>query len=136
MSQVAVRVQLESRLKAINEIFNPLKPYPISYQNVPFTKPASGIWLECFVIPNDSNLRDVSGAGKTFLGLFQVNVWTPVGAGMREVEQVVDRIQQTAFPVVPKIGAVSVEKTTAGPPISDDSGWIAVPVLINYRYET
>lgn len=133
MSNALIRQALETRLKAWADVQTP-KP-PVAYQNVSFTKPTTGYWLESFLIPSSAHERETSASKKTYLGMFQVNVWTPRGIGMQIAERTADSIV-ASFPVVPKIGVVSVESTKVDASISDESGWVAVPVLINYRYET
>jgi len=133
MSNVLVRQELETRLATF--VSSNFPGTPVAWQNIAFTKPANGFWLEAFLIPNITPLRSVDGRTKTFYGLFQVNVWAKAGIGMRQAEVVADALQNS-FPVTPKYGAMTVEKTTVNAPIRDDSGWVAVPVLINYRYDT
>jgi hypothetical protein len=54
---------------------------------------------------------------------------------MGSTEQMANSIKQ-AFPVIPKLGGVSIEQPPkVGSPLQD-SGWIVVPVLISYRYES
>lgn len=129
-----VRATLESRLAAWAAAQTP--PIQVSYENVSFAKPADGsLYLECFLLPNDTMNKYTSGTHSTQYGLFQVNVWSQNGRGMGEAEGVADSIV-ALYPIVPKFGLVSVEQTpTVGKSISDEAGWIISPVLIKYRYE-
>ncbi len=109
---------------------------PVAYQGVGFTKPASGVYLETFVIPNTSTQREVSAdADKvTQRGLYQVNVWVKSGQGLGAADVVVEQIV-ALFPVLPKL-EVSIETPgNPGRPLSlDTSGWIAIPVVFEYRF--
>lgn len=132
MSNAIIRASLESKLKAWADAQVP--PIPIAFQGVPFTKPSTGLFLEPYLIPNETFNKELSGKRKTYIGLFQVNCWAPSGTGMGQVEQLSQSIVDL-FPIVPKIGAVSIEQTpAAGRPMPDD-GWVIVPVTIKYRME-
>jgi hypothetical protein len=135
MSNAAIRSALESRLSTWADSQTPT-PIPVSFQNVAFNKLAGTVFLECFLIPNLTANNELSGSRKTLKGLFQVNCWAPKGYGMRQVELLSQSIVDL-YPIVPKTGAVSVEETPSiGRAIPDDSGWVIVPVLIKYRYES
>jgi len=128
-----VRKVLEGRLDAWAK--SQSTPIPVSYQGVTFTKPTSGPYLECFLIPNDNMNYEMTGVRTTQLGLFQVNVWTKNGKGLGENEAIAQSIV-ALFPMVPKFSDVSVERTpTVNAAIPDEAGWIITPVLVKYRYE-
>lgn len=134
MSNTVIRTELETRLKQWADAQVP--KIPISFEGVPFTKPTSGVFLEAVLIPNVTLDTDVSASGKRRLGLFQVNCWAKSGKGMREVETLAQSVIDL-FPILPKTGTVSIESTPfADQPLDDPAGWIIVPVLIQYRYES
>lgn len=136
MSNAVIRVALETRLKRIASTVNPVPP--IAYQNAAFEKPTSGVWLECFLIPSATLDRDVRAQGKTFIGMFQINVWYPVGLGMGLVESACDYLM-AGFPSAakdPKYPKLSITGTSTGGALNDPSGWVAIPVLVNYRYDS
>lgn len=137
MSNSIVRSALESRLKAWTEAQSPVPA--IAFENRAFTKPplspTTPLWVECKLLPNQTLSRETTALRETFIGFFQVNVWGPSNTGMGSTERMADSIKQ-AFPVIPKVGGVSIEKPPkVGSPLQD-SGWIVVPVLISYRYES
>lgn len=136
MSNSVIRAYFETRLKTWADAQSPA--VPVAFQNAPFTRPtlgsATNVWLECFVVPNITLNTELSGTRSTKYGIFQVNCWSQQGKGMKTVEAVVDAIVDL-FPMVPK-GTVSVEGTpTIKAAIPDSAGWVAVPVVIKYRYE-
>lgn len=134
MSNAVIRAELETRLKTWADAQTP--KVPIAFENVAFTKPSSGVYLQAFLLPNSTLNKELSAQRKTHMGLFQVNCWAPSGKGMGEVEALSQSIVNL-FPVLPKSGAVSVEQTpTAAKPLLDESGWVVVPVTIKYRMET
>lgn len=128
-----VRAYFESALNTWAASQSPA--IPISFENVPFTKPSSGNFLECFVLPATTVARTISGDKSREVGIFQVNIWIPSGEGSGAAQVLADSIA-ALFPLVPKSGAVSIEK----PPsieraIEDASGWYVVPLVIHYRHE-
>jgi hypothetical protein len=134
MSNLAIRAELEQRLAAWAAAQVP--PVPVTFESTPFTKPADGVFLECFLMPALTLNRGVSGDHATYYGLFQVNVWARSGRGMGQAERLSSNII-SLFPVVPKTGNVSIEQLPrAEPSMADPSGWIVIPHVINYRYET
>lgn len=133
MSNQIIRAELESRLKAWAAAQMP--PIPVAWQGAPFNKPVEGVWLEALLLPNDTLNIDLSGKRKTYMGLFQINCWSKSGKGMGVVEALAQNVINL-FPMLPKIGLVSIEQTpSAEKPISDTSGWVIVPVTIRYRME-
>jgi hypothetical protein len=122
---------LEGRLKT----WATAQSIPVAWQNTAFTKPATQ-FLEPFLIPVVVNNSNVAGKRATYLGIFQVNCWSPIGPGMGDVETLAQSVVNL-FPLLPKVGGVSIESTpSALDAIKDDSGnWIIVPVRISYRYE-
>lgn len=133
MSNSTIRSVLETRLKAWADAQVP--KIPIAFEGVSFSKPASGPYLEPLLIPNGTANNELSGQRKTLIGIFEVKCWYPSGKGMGGVEQLSNSIINL-FPMLPKMGSVSVENTPyAEHPQFDESGWIIVPVLVMYRYE-
>lgn len=131
MSNSTVRRALETRLHA----WASSQSLPIAHENEAFTKPTAGVWLECFLIPNTTSNRETTAQHARYRGLFQVNVWGEKGEGLGILSNLADSLVGE-FPVVPKVGGVSIEKPPhIGRPILDDSGWIALPVLMSYRFE-
>lgn len=134
MSNSVIRKELEGKLAAWASAQNP--KIPVAYENTPFTKPSSGVFLEAFLIPAITLDRDVTGAGKRYLGMFQINCWAREGRGMAEAEALSASVI-ALFPMLPKQGNVSIEGTPyAEPSILDSAGWVITPVTIKYRYDT
>lgn len=109
---------------------------PLSLENIPFTKPAGGAaFLEAFVMPAATIDVTLAGTRQREVGIFQINVWTPVGKGTKQTDDIVQAIK-TAFPRVPVQGTVSIENTPyAKQAILDPSGYRITPVLVEYRQE-
>lgn len=134
MSNSIIRAAFETRLKAWADAQVP--KIPIAFEGKSFTKPASGGYLQPLLVPNVTVDADLSGRRKRLLGIFEVNCWYPSGTGMGGVEQLAQSIV-SLFPLLPKLGNVSVENTPyAERQMEDEAGWLIVPVVIMYRYET
>lgn len=131
MSNAVIAAALETRLKTLADSLGVL----VAWEGREFLKP-EGMWFEAFLLPNETMNYELSGTRKTYLGLFQVNCWAPTGRGLGPLRALAQSVIDE-FQLVPKTGSVSIEATpTADRPIeSDPSGWVAVPVLIKYRYE-
>lgn len=126
-----IRPALEARLKA----WAAAKSFPVAWQNVAFTKPTTGVYIEPFIIPTTTVPRDTSATNSTSFGIFQVNVWTRYGTGLGEAEAAAESLR-AAFPIIPRFCGLQIEKAEIGSPLSDSSGWIATPVVIGYRYDS
>lgn len=134
MSISTIRSELETRLQTWANAQTP--PIPIAFQNVAFTKPQAGCYLEPYLLPNGTSNEEVSGKRKTHIGIFQVNCWALSGRGMGEVELLAQKVVDL-FPMLPKTGSVSIEGTpSADSPLPDGTGWVIVPVTIKYRMES
>lgn len=136
MSNSVIRLELATRLKDWADAQDP--PIEIAFQNVPFEKPGNPPvpFLESLFIPNTTLQKELSGSRKTYMGIYQVNVWAGYGRGMRQAEDIAQAIINL-YPMLPKSGAVSIESTpTAEKPLWDTTGWVIVPVTIKYRMET
>jgi hypothetical protein len=133
MSNSTIRSTLETKLKVWADAQSP--KIPVAFEGVSFNKPATGPYLEPLLIPNITSHNELSGQRTTRIGIFEVRCWWPSGKGMGGVEQLADKVA-TLFPMLPKVGSVSIENTPyAEHPQFDESGWIIVPVLVMYRYE-
>ena len=128
------RQELETRLAA----FAASNSLTVAYEGRHFDKPSTA-FLECTIVGRNTKNVTTDGERKRERGIFQVNVWYPTGtptSGAGTVEAIAESIIAT-FPVVPKVGNVSVEETpNQGSIITDVAGWLVLPVTISYRYES
>ena len=123
-----IRRQLESHLNAwVSQ--QAVKP-PVAWQNVAFTPPTAGVWLEVALIPADT----VSGSLDTgeWKGLFRVNVYGQVGKGSNEVEAVAEAIARH-FPAGADLSGVNVPRPPSVGRGDSDEGLFMVPISIRYR---
>lgn len=130
---MTARSEIETRI--YNWAKSQTPPIPVAFEGVNFTKPASGPYLEVFMLGSNSILRDVAAEGVRELGMFQVNCYAPVGKGMGEVEALGESII-SLFPVLPKTGTISIEQPLSWSSSSVIDGFTFVPVRGNYRIES
>jgi hypothetical protein len=130
---MTARSEIETRINTWAEAQIP--PIPVAFEGVNFTKPASGPYLEVYMLGSDSKLRTVSADGVRELGMFQVNCYAEAGKGMGEVEAIGQSIV-SLFPVLPKTGTVSIEQPLSWSRGSIIDGYAFVPVRGNYRIES
>ncbi len=132
MSITTIRYDLQTKLKA----FADSRSLPVAWEGVEFSKPASGVWLQPFLLPAATLNYTLNCYRSTFVGTFQVNVWSRQGKGFKEAETVADELV-ASFPVMPKVGYVSIERTPSiDSKIYDNGGWVITPVTMRYRYES
>lgn len=106
---------------------------PIAMPNIKFDPPADGVWLECFVIPGETESMSLDGAMTSDVGIMQISVHYPSDAGMSAARNVADAL--IAF--FPHNMAITVsgekiwldEPTTAARAINNQ-----IPVTVNYSY--
>ena len=128
---MTIRSELTPRVRDMAATLN----VPVAYENVNFTKPSSGAFLEMFIVPTTTKDVTVDGTRQRELGYMQLNVWCPVGKGTKQSDDIVEAIK-LAFPLVPKTGNVSIENTASiKQAIVDESGYRIIPVVIPYRLE-
>lgn len=130
---MSVRNELTARLATVAATLT----LPVSYENVPFTKPANLLpFLELFIVPALTLDVTVDGTRQREVGYMQVNVWSKQGVGTKQGEDIAAAIR-TAFPVIPKTGTVSIENTPSiKQAILDSSGYRVIPIIISYRQES
>lgn len=130
---MTIRSELETRIKNWAAAQSPA--LTVAYENVPYSKPADKTpFVECYIAPLETIDVTVDGTRQRNIGIFYVNVWTPDGKGSGQSDRIVSSLV-AAFPIVPKTGSVSIEKTpSAKQPLYTD-GWRVVQVSIKYRYE-
>lgn len=129
---MTVRSEVESKLATFASSHNP--PIPVAFENVPFTKPKAGNWLEIYFLGEKTINRDLAGEHYATYGMFQVSVYGKLGEGMGHLESLAHEIV-ALFPMVPKMLLTSVEATpNIGPRIIVDD-FVSIPVTVRYRAE-
>ena len=106
---------------------------PVAYENVTFVKPST-TFIELYIIPATTVNPTVAAKRATLYGMIQFNIYCKSGEGSKKSEDLAQEIIDL-FPVVPKVGTVSIEQTGSIMNPLYDSQWRVLPVRIRYRQE-
>ena len=131
MSVTMIRSELEQRLSTWANSFNPV--ITVAWESSPFTLPTDR-YLQPFLIPATTVNPTVDGSRKRYIGIYQVNIYVKSGKGIKQISELVDSLVNY-FPIVPKVGNVSIEQTPYSSTGVTVDGWYVVPVSIPYRME-
>lgn len=138
MSQNRVRKILETRLAAWAAASNP--PLPVLWQNVRVAVEPAGEHLRAYVMPATTLSPYLAGEGRTFIGIFQVSIFTPEGTGPKRGEEIAAELD-ALFPCSDSFtdaGGLSVQVMT---PVSasaaqQDEGFSMVAASFRYQCQT
>jgi hypothetical protein len=126
-----LQISFETRASA----FATAHSIPIAIENVVFTKPVSGNWLECFVHISLITDRDVNSTETSVFGFFEVNIWQQVGKGTKAGNVLLDALLET-FQTGEVVSGVTIYGADVGSNVTNVPGWFATPVLFKFRLET
>ena len=129
MTQRTLRKEIEDKVAA----WAATKSIPIAYENVTFVKPTT-TFIELYIIPATTVNPTVAAKRATLYGMIQFNIYCKSGEGSKKSEDLAQELIDL-FPVVPKIGTVSIEQTGSIMNPLYDSQWRVLPVRIRYRQE-
>lgn len=134
MSNAIIRAYMEGKIATWAAAQSPA--IPVAYEDVPFTPPATGHYLEVFLMPAATLTATIKGTRGRMIGLFQINLYTRAGQGSGPSETLAQSII-AAFPCVPKVGDVSIENIPYATQIEQEiSGFKITSITVNYRYES
>ena len=135
MSQQFIRAALETRLKTWADA----KPLPIAFENAAFDPPAT-IYLRAYLLPNVTQMLDLQGRHRGYLGLLQVSVYLPIGVGPTAAQVLVgelDALFSTETPITGSSGlSVYITRPMSAAPAQQTDQRYVVPVSCEYRANT
>lgn len=129
MTQRTLRKEIEDKVAA----WAATKSIPIAYENVTFVKPST-TFVELYIIPATTVNHTVAAKRATLYGIVQFNIYCKSGEGTKKSEDIAQELIDL-FPVVPKVGTVSIEQTGKIMNSFYDSQWRVLPVSFRYRQE-
>lgn len=137
MSTEAVRAILEARLNTWAA--GRSTPLRVAWENVTFAPTSGETYLQAFLLPAPTLSQDLKGDHRGYLGVFQVTVVRPNGAGRGPALSIAAELN-TLFPVNGRYtsGSVTVQVITpasAGPGIPEPERY-TIPVSFQYRADT
>ena len=129
MTQRTLRKEIEDKVAA----WAATKSIPIAYENVTFVKPST-TFVELYIIPATTVNHTVAAKRATLYGIVQFNIYCKSGEGTKKSEDIAQELIDL-FPVVPKVGTVSIAQTGKIMNSFYDSQWRVLPVSFRYRQE-
>ena len=136
MSNALCRQAIETQLSAWAAARSPA--LPVAWENVEFPSPPA-TYLRAFLLPAKTTGIDLAGVGRTYIGIYQVSVITPVDIGPGTAEGIASEIA-ALFPLNLRL-AVSgmtlqvISPVTCAQGAQDGFSYI-VPVSFGYRADT
>lgn len=129
----SIRAAFETRLAAWAASQTP--PIPVAYENVGFTPP-TGRYARCHVMPSPTESETFNGEHRRYMGIFQVSLYMPAGAGSGASAALAASLDAT-FPMRQPMtqGGVKIfllSPMSEGPAIQDADRYV-VPVSCAYR---
>lgn len=108
----------------------------IAYENVKFTPPTAQAWLSVHFMPADERVATLGGDSglDEATGLFQVNIYSPTGAGETTIRQTVNSLRTSFRPRVLQYGGQGVtilSRSRANGGSRD--GFYVVPFSVSWR---
>lgn len=129
---MSTRSEIETKLNTWAK--SQVPPIPVAYENVPFTKPTDGPYIEIVLLNSTAINRNLATDVRIY-GKFQINVCAPINNGMGVVDALVDSVI-ALYPVLPKTGSVSIEQPLNDSPKQIVDNFVCVPITGNYRTES
>lgn len=137
MSNKLCRKAIESRLATWAAARVPA--LPVVWENVPFTQPSAGAYLRAYLLPANTTGVDVAGAGRTYRGVYQISVVSPINAGPGAAEAIADELA-ALFPLNLRVAVTGLTLQVITPVTAaqgaQDATSFTVPVSFQYRADT
>lgn len=136
MSQARIRKIFETRLAAWAAALAP--PLPVLWENVRVAAEPVGPHLRAYVLPATTLSPYLAGEARTFIGIFQVSIFTPAGTGPKRGEDIAAALD-ALFPCADVFTdadglAVQVMTPVSTSPAQQDDGFSMVAA--SFRYES
>lgn len=136
MSNAAIRSAFESVLKTWADAQVP--PVQVAQENTAFRQPA-GRHLRAFLLPDDTESRDIARANRAFGGVFQVSVVEPLGAGPVAAEAVcaaISALYPLSAPFVSGGLQIWVTRPLSAAPALPERDHYVIPMSLGYSADT
>jgi hypothetical protein len=136
MSTQAIRALYEARLKTWADAHSPV--LKIAFENVTFSRPATGIYLRTFTLPNPTDSDYLEATDRIYMGVFQVSIVAPINTGPGAAEAIVKELE-ALFPAFLSLTSTLTVQTitpvSAAPAIQEPDAYV-IPVSFSYRATT
>lgn len=138
MSQARIRNILQARLATWAAARVP--PLPVFWENVRVAVEPTGEHLRAYVLPATTLSPYIAGEGRTFIGIFQVSIFTPAGTGPKRGEDIAGALD-ALFPCNDSFTdagglAVQVMTPVSASPAQQDDDFNMVAASFRYQCQT
>jgi len=107
----------------------------VVYENIK-VKPENEIYLICNILPGITTNFDLEGKLRTYKGVFQVSVVTPINTGKESVHSIVDAIIEH-FPLNLELKqdnfSLYINSIPSAYPVVKEKSTYTIPISMNYR---
>lgn len=133
MSDTLVRAAFETRLKSWADAQVP--PIPVAWENVPFNPP-TGRYVRCYLMPAPVASETMNGEHRRRMGVFQVSLCMPAGAGVAPAVGLAASLDLT-YPLAQPmtyngLNIFLLSPMSMAPAIQEEDRYV-VPVSCTYR---
>lgn len=129
MSQLNIRLALETRLKA-------LATFPTAYENVDFTPTTGTAYQRVNLLPAQPDNPTLGGTHYLELGVFQITLCYPQNKGIKDAMTKAEAIRahfSRGLSLTQGSTTLTITRTPSINPAFIDDGWYCVPVSIQYH---
>lgn len=132
---MSIRSELEDKL--ISFASSQSTPIPVSVEGKPFRKPATGPYLQCYLLSSQTSNATVDAYRQRTYGAFQINVCSPDGVGSKALEALTEQVA-ALYPVVPKelFTELSIEQPPQTSQAMIDGAFRYIAITVRYRHES
>lgn len=135
MSNHICRSLIEAQLSA----WAVAQSLPVAWENVPFMPTAGVTYLRGTLLPAATSAPDLAGDLRTWLGIYQIDVMTPINAGPGGAENIAAQIA-ALFPLNQRLSGIGLTLQVMTPPSAahavQDADRYVVPVSFKYRADS
>lgn len=134
MSESVVLAAIETTLKTWAAAQSPA--LEVAWPNVDFTAPVAS-YLRAFPLPAETVSLDLGRVNRTFTGVYQVSVYTMLGAGPQPARTIVEGLRTLFDPATPITGSGGVKvwflQPLSAAPAREERDRLHVPCSVLYR---
>lgn len=135
MSESVIFATMEATLKTWADAQSPA--LAVAWQNVDFEPPAAASYLRAFALPSQTVSLDLARVNRTFTGVFQVSVYTPLSIGPQAARDIVEGLRTLFDPATPLTGSGGVKvwfrQPLSAAPAREERDRLHIPCSLPYR---
>lgn len=130
MSKITVRQALEPLVFAWAQANN----IAVAWENVSFTPPANGYWVQVTLIPAETVSGSLSAT--EYKGLLHINLFGPANTGTGQIETHAQSLAGVFYAGRNANGVRITRPPSVGQTTNDPNGYVMTPVKARYQLNT